>query len=290
MGNNGKTYWRKSLELIMGNSRIVVPFVMVAFFEALALVLIYFSPRKPLSYIFNPVIRKFQGELFVHYPGNFLVLPKFFSYAQIAIYVLVGILLSAVTINMVKNIRAGLPVRTKAMIKNALGRYFAFVAYGVLITALMLFVRESGTVAFVKFAKLMARFLPEPVVKVFPVILPIFIFAANIIMYTFLILTVPVLVIKKSPLLKALAESVRLGLRNFFTIFRMILVPFLFSLPVVLLSSFSVTVARKSCPEAIALIILLRIIVSVSVECFIIICASQFLLDKEKDAIKAQPC
>jgi len=287
MSNKEKTYWRKSLELIIGNSRVVTPFVMLAFFEAMALVLIYFSPRKPLSCIFNPIIRKFQGELFVHYPGNFLALPKLFSYAQSAIYVLAGILLSAVTINMVRNIRAGLPVRTKALVRNASGRYFAFVVYGVLLTALMLLVRESGTVAFVKFAKLMARFLPEAAMNVFPVILPIFIFVANITLYTFLILTVPILVIKKSSLLKALAESVRSGFRNFFAIFRVILVPFLFSLPVILLSSFSVTVARKTCPEIIALIALLKIIVSVSVECFIIICISQFLLDKQEDAVKA---
>lgn len=282
MKYNLRKNWIASLEIIREKPAIMLPFVYIAFIEALALEFIYFSAMKPLALVAGPVINKFFGKDFLHYPGNIILLPRLFYYAQLVIYVSAGVLLIAVSVNIFKNIRMKLPVRLPAMFKNALRAYPALFGFGILFILAIVFTKRLDIFIFGKAAKLAAGYAPNFTAKFSFLGLTLFLFLSNIIIQVFLMLTIPIIVIEKKPLIKALGRSVLMGLKNFFTLFTLLLLPFLIYLPILLLKSGAAQIAQNTFPEIVVIITAIGIIASIFIDCFIIICLSQFLLDKGK--------
>jgi len=284
--HNIRNIWVSTLELMMKNPVVMMPFVFIAFFEALSLEFICFSTRSPLSLVANPIIRKFFGETFIHYPGNMVLLPKLFYYKQIAIYVLLGVFLTAISVNIFKNIKEGLPVRANALVKNALRNYFSFLIYGIITVAFIFLLQWGNTFVLGKFFRLLARSLHYTIPQqAFSFCLTSSLFLTNIIMQVFLVLTVPIMVMEKRPLLKALWKSIATGFRKFFTVFGIIFLPFLAYLPMTLLKSFSPNIVDRTFPEINIFIVALGIVVSVFLDCFVIVSVSQWLLgDHSKPA------
>jgi len=274
--------WSETFGVMAKNPIILMPFVLIAFLELLALEFLYFSSRVPLSYIANPIIRKFFGEAFIHYPGNLVVLPRLFYYKQVAIYVFVGAFLTAVAVNIFKNIKGGLPVRAKAMIRNTLKSYISLLVYAILISVLVFFVQKADTFVFTKAMRLLSRLLKISIMPVYNIGFTLFLFLSNLMMQTFLIATIPIIVIERVSLLKAMARSIMLGLRNFLTIFALIFLPFFIYLPIILLKSFSTQIMDKTFPEISLYITVAGIVITIFLDSFAIIAVSQFLLDRKK--------
>lgn len=273
--------WIASFGLMLSKPIVIMPFFILAFLEGLVLELIYFSTRRPVSNIAGPIIRKYFGENSLHYPGNILILPNLFYYAGVAIYILIGVFLIAISINIFKNIRANLPIKTGVLIKNASKQYLSFVIFGVIMISLIILARELNLLMFSKLSSFGLKHLPKIGTQPYVIGLFFFLFLSNCILQTFLILTLPLIVIQKKSLLKALWGSIYLGFRNFFSLFGLIVLPFLVYFPVTLLKMGSVKLASKTFPEVILYVTAAGIIVGILIDCFIFICASQFLLDKE---------
>jgi hypothetical protein len=267
---------------------ILLPFFIVAFLEGLALELIYFSTRKPISFIAAPIIRKFSGEAFLHYPFHLVKLPKHFYYSQILIYIFFAVFLTAITINIVRNIKAGLPLKTNALIKNALNRYLSFVVFGIIMTAMLLILQRVDTIIFSKLAFMVSKRLPQLGPAIFSIASMIFFFLTNVILYLFLLLALPIIVIKKKSLLGALGKSIGLGFLNFLHIFTLIFLPLFLYLPVTVLKGYSSVLAHKTFPEMTLLIVAFGIIIAAFVDCFIFVCATSFILEKEPQSTGAQ--
>ena len=273
-----KQNWIDSLSLITKNPILLLPFIIIAFLEGLGLELAYFAPAKPIALVAAPIIRKFFGEAFLHYPGGVILLPQLLYYVQIFIYAFFGVFLSAITINLTKNIKEGLPLKPKALLKNALARYPAFLVYGIIIAILVFLLRKVNAAMVYKVAGLASYHYPNAIRKVAPFGAVISLFLANLILSTFTISALPIIVIKKVSLIKAFAGSVYLGLRKFFRIFILIFVPYTLFLPVVLLKSFPGALTVKAFPETIPILSAFGIFISIFVECFVIVSISQFLL------------
>lgn len=280
MKYNITKYWAKAAEIMAKKPIVILPFVIIAFFEGIALELIYFSVRPPLSKLAGPVIRKFFGEIFMHYPGNLMILPKIFYYAQVAIYISIGVMLTAISINIFKNISEGLPVRFSAMLKNSVKRYFGYFGYGCLIMIAMFLVNKGETFVFLKAMSRLNNILPQAAAMAIYLGFMIFLFISTIIMYTFLISTVPLMVMAKTSLFKSLLSSVALGGRNFFKILFLILPPFVIYLPFTILKNLPTAITDKTLPEVNLLIIALSSIATIFIDCFMILCVSQWLVDR----------
>lgn len=256
--------WFTSLDLILSKPIIILPFIIVAFIEGLALELLYFAHIKPFSIVLNPIIRKFFGAGFLHYPGNLLILPSLFYYVQTGIYVFFGVVAMAACVDIFKNIELGHRPKTSAVFRDTFGRYLSFVGYGVIVTALSILIKKASVALFSKIPALG---------------LTLILFFSNIIMYTFLILTIPLIILKGKSLFRALAGSIYLGFRNFLKIFALISVPLLVYLPITLTKSAVPKLVEKTLPEITVYIVVAGIIAAVFVDCFIYVCASQFLVN-----------
>lgn len=262
-----------------------MPFIFIAFLQFLVLEILYFSPRYPVSRIFNPIITRFFGETFVHYPGHLLILSSLYYYADVIIYIVVSVALAAISVNIFKNVQSKTPITTAALIRNALKRYVSFVIFGIIVILLSVFIERADKFVYLKVMRLLAKQIPNVVVKFSGIGLTLFLYLSNIILQIFMILTIPLMVIQKKPLFVALGRSVYLGFRNFFRLFALLCLPYVLYLPVVLLRSGTLLLARKTFPEITLVIIGTGIIVTIFIDCFMVICASQFLWDTERQKV-----
>ena len=271
--------WISSIEIMSKKPVVLAPFAIIAFLELLALELLYFAPQKPLMYLANPIIRKFFGPSYTHYPNNLLILPKFFYVAQLAIYIIFGVFLSAITVSLVKNIRRKLPLTMKAVLRNNYARYASYLMYGIFIALVVYFSRKGSIYLFSKFFAFVSSHIPMTISKYLPILLPPALYIANIIINVFFILVIPIIVIKRSMLIKAIGESIYYGFRYFLKLFVLMFVPYLLYFPIALLKNFPGTIATRVHPEALLWISVLGIVMVMFIECFIVVCVSQFILN-----------
>lgn len=276
--------WMETLSFMRTKPIVIMPFVFIAFFECIILELAYFSTRFPLLYVANPIIRKFFGEAFVHYPANLIILPQLFYYGQITLYIFIGVFLTAVTVNIFKNLIANLPIKAKALIKNALANYFSFFVYAIIVTVLFYLIRTAELYVLAKIFRKLVRIVPFNIATLSAILTIVILFISNLILQVLLISTVPLIVLDKMRLFRALIKSVVIGVKNFFTIFAMILLPFLIYFPIVFIKSFSAEIVTKTFPEMNFIISLVGILVSIFLDCFVILCISRFLLDHTRSA------
>jgi len=277
-----KNIWGTSFELMVRKPVILLPFFIIAFLEALALEVIYFSARKPLSYIALPIIKKFFGAVYTHYPYNLVKLSQMVYFAQIAISIFIGVFLTAICVNMVKNIKENLPLKPAALVKNASKRYLSFFIFGIVVVASMHFLKKGDAFLISKVSRLAARQLSGISAEAVSVIFALFMFVTNVVLQVFLVLTVPIIVIRRYRIGRALLSSIALGFRNFLKLFGLILMPMAVYLPVTFLRSYSPNLVIKLFPEVSLYIVGLGIVAAAFVECFIIVCATHFLLIRDK--------
>ena len=77
-----------------------IPFLIFAGIDFISLLLIYLAPREPLIEFFGPPIRRLWGERFLHYPANFLLLPKLTADARMVLAVFIGSLLTGICVTL----------------------------------------------------------------------------------------------------------------------------------------------------------------------------------------------
>lgn len=291
MSYNIRKNWLASFDLMVTKPIILLPFFIVAFLEGLALEVIYYFPRRPLADIFTPIIRRFFGPAYLHYPQNLILLPELFHYAQIAIYIVFGIFLAAASVNIFKELKNNRLPQTATVVKNACSRYIAFFIFGVIVFCLISLLKRADTFVYGKaFSRIMELVsvelnlerVSQLLLKFSPFVFTSFLFISNIILQTFLVLTVPLMIIEEKSFIRALFRSIAQGARHFLTIFKLIFLPFSVYLPIILLKTDSVRLINKTFPEINLYILILGIFLAVFVECFVIVSASQFVLDNKK--------
>ena len=279
--NLAKT-WFSSYNFIKEHPVVLAPFIVIAFLECSILEAAYFCARKPLLFVFGPIVKKFFGEQFLHYPANLMLMPKLFSFGQMVIYVLASVFLTAVAIQIFLNINSGHPVIAKAIVKNTAKKYMALVGYGLIYIVILLISQHLEGAAFLKAAKFISKRLFGVPNELFAIASSLLLFFAAVFTQVFLVLVIPTIVTERKRLIAAVVESISLGLRNFLKLFGLLLLPLFFYVPVLLMKDFLAIVMDKTFPEISLCIMLLNIVMAIFIDCFIAIFATQFLLETRK--------
>ncbi len=276
--NIGKN-WLSTFEVMVKKPAVLMPFIVIAFIEGIGLEIIYFAARGPLALAFNPIIKKFFGEAFLHYPGNIIVMGKSFYNLQLAIYIVLGAALSAVSVNIFRNIKEGLPLKTNALIKNAMKNYVSYFIYGIVVIALIFIAKKVDGFIIRHLVSVISRigFLAKPLVY-FMLNIAI-LFFTNILLQILIVLTVPLIVLRKLNIFKALWTGMLTGILNLRTLFVLLMLPFMVYFPISTLKGFSGQLSDKFFPEVNVLITAVGIILTVFCDSFVILSASQFVLD-----------
>jgi len=274
--------WIESAALMAEKSFIIIPFLVWAFLEALALECVYFFPGVPFGPIVNPIVAKYFGEAYIHYPGNLLVIPKMFYYAQSFLFVVVGVFLSAITIDLVRRIDSSDSLLPKDIFESAIRRYIPCFIYGILVVAAGIMVKKYSGVAFERYIGSISAHIPGEMLQLLPFASSLWLLTTRVAMLALFILTMPIIVVKRRSIIMALPESILRGILGFFPIFIMLLVPHLLYLPILLLKSFMTKLAGATFPEVVFPLTLASIAVMAFIQCFIIVCATRLVLEKQK--------
>ncbi len=105
----GNFFWTKSVEVYQQtfsvlklNPIIWIPFLLVGIFDFLALTVLYLAPTPPFSYILGPIIERLWSWRYLHYPENFVLLPKLFHHAHNVIISTVGVFVTGLAIKRIE--------------------------------------------------------------------------------------------------------------------------------------------------------------------------------------------
>lgn len=273
-----RSYWLDSLEVIAAKPVILFPFVILAFIEGIALELLYFFPKKPISYVISPIVAKFFGESYLHYPANLLLLPSLFYFVQLFLYVVVGYFLFSVSIHLFKHAKSDLPLKTDTIMKNAFKRYPTMFVYGILMVALISLTKKVDTMILARFLKWAMNYAPNTTPKIFPAISALSATFSYVVLQVFFILVIPIIVLKKKSLLKAVLENLYLGVRHFFSLFILILLPFMVYLPITLVRSYMLKLSNMTFPEIALYIEFIGIAMAIFIDCYVMIIMAHFYM------------
>ncbi|MFH1593582.1 MAG: hypothetical protein ABID09_02665 [Candidatus Omnitrophota bacterium] len=274
--------WADSLEIMTKRPFVMIPFLIAGFLEAVALELIYFSSGEPLGHIMNPIIKKFFGEAFAHFPGNLLIVPKLFFFAQVMITAVIGMFLTALTIYMADQVIKRKAINIKDALKKLSRRYVSIFIYAVLVIALGYFLKIIANIALHSIIRPMVSFLPRMIMKSMTFWLSSAIFLIMVCVNTFFILTIPILVVNGSSMARCIGESIFRGGRNYITLCKTVCTPFLLYIPIIFLKAFSTQLVRRTLPVSVLIVGIAGIFVIKYIECFVAISATRFLLDTQK--------
>lgn len=116
-------------------------FLVIALLDFTALVILFLAPSEPISIVVAPIIRAFWGERFLHYPGNFLLLPKLLNHAHFLISVFAGIFITGIVIKKIESFWDGTGKTAITVVKPVLKKLFQLLT--VWIVAYVLFTYAS---------------------------------------------------------------------------------------------------------------------------------------------------
>lgn len=264
---------------------LLLPFCIFAFLELLTLILLYYFPRMPLKSLFGPPITTLWGERFLHYPLNFLLLPKLFSFARMALSIVAGSLLTAVAVAIVSDIYHKKHIKLKSVFLLALKKYPAcFIVVFTFTVSFFFLSRFITTLLYRYFMSghtrllfLKAQLWLGPILYAFNFLLGVFIQAA-------FVYAIPALIIDNKKLLRSISLSVRVLKRNFISTIVIVGAPLLAYIPISLLSAKGAFLINQIFPEVILVIAAAGIVVaSLVIDPIITACSAYiFLMDKEK--------
>ena len=259
----GKTL-HKTLYIFSNNPIIFLPFTFFALIEIAGLIFLYLIPRMPLQTLFGPPIRTFWGERFLHYPYNFLLLPKLSFYSRLLLSIGIGSFLLGTAVALTNEIfNSKKKIRMGASLKCAAKKYIALFAYGLIINALFYSSEKAITFLLIKYFLSGHKSLLFLKAQVW--LGPI---AAGLSFITVLLVqsafayVIPELIIGNQKLLKAFTQSVRLCIKFFFPTTALVGLAMLSYIPILVLIANSSFLIHTFFPEAIFYTLLLGAVIN----------------------------
>ncbi len=229
---------KSSVQTLWNNPLIFYPFVTVAFIQLLVLEILYFSPRVPLVNFFGPLIRRMAGEAYVHYPYNFIVLPKFFQDAQILIFLFISSFFIASAINIISDINNDKKGNWNAAMKKS-GRQYFHVVVAASVSLLVLYGVSKGYGLLIKRALQLRStagifyLIKVVIVEGTPYLNLLF----GVFVNSLFAFVLPLVMIDRKNVFVALVLNFVKFWKSFFYIFIVILIPTFFYVPVLLLTN-----------------------------------------------------
>lgn len=263
--------------------QIFYPFIVILFINLLILEILYFSTRYPLVGFFGPIISRIWGEEYLHYPVNFLLLPKILYHFQIVNYLFISSVLICSIIPMVSAINSDQRVNFNNALRQCNKKYVYIVLFSLL--PLMLFQAfDYG------YSLLIHRALKiHSTTGIFFWIKKTVLFGAPYAQFlygifaTVIFIYMPVsILLDKKKFITAFMQNFKILFGSFRMTLMIVLVPTLMYLPLLLLRDNSRYLIETTFPEIQLIILALSIIVTTAINLFIMASATTFYLYKKE--------
>jgi hypothetical protein len=258
-----KKVYNTTFSFLKHNKLLFIPFIIFSILELLALIFVYISPRMPFVIVLGPPIKAFFGERFLHYPMNFVLIPKLAGISRTVLSILVGAYLSAVAVQVISNLYEKKTLRMINVFKAALKKYAAFFLVVLIITILFQGALQLPSVGLRKYFLTGHKTLLflKPAIWFGPALAGIS-FVISVLIQACFAYVMPVLVIEKVNPFKALLRSCALFFKSFFPTIMLVGIPMLAYVPIIILQYNTFFIINKFFPELVLFVAFINVLVT----------------------------
>jgi hypothetical protein len=227
---------RESINSYIANPIILLPFVTIAFIQMLILEILYFAPQFPLVTFFGPLIQKLEGEVFLHYPQNLIILPKWFQTAQFFIYIFISSFLIGVAIAIIANINNNKKSSFGMAARQTLSQYVHLVLAAIMTFAVFYFFSSVYSMIIRRALQIQSKTGIFYIMKATVIYgAPYFNLLIGVLVTAIFAFLFPIIIIEKKKIFSALILNFKSLWKSFWFLFFVVLIPTLFYVPVILL-------------------------------------------------------
>ena len=120
--------YQQAFAMLKENPTVLMLFAASATIDFFVLGLLFLAPSEPVSKVLAPLIRTFYADRFLHYPDNFILLPKLYDHAHFVVVTLIGILISGVVIKKIEAYTQDQKLSLVSALRPVFKKYFSLLA------------------------------------------------------------------------------------------------------------------------------------------------------------------
>ncbi len=265
---------------------IFVPFIAFAIIECAALICLFLAPRMPFSLVLAPLIRTFWGEKFLHYPVNFLLLPKLSSLSKLVLYVIFGSVFSGAAVHFIGEV-----FQNRKNANIALSFFYAAKKYIYLFGAMFFLtvlyyysVKIPASLLMKYFTSGHSRLLFLKAELWIGPLLAVFNFATGVVIQGACLYILPFLLIDNEKLIKAVFRSFMLFKKLFLQTLVIVTLPSLLYIPFIIINYNTPFLIQNLFPEVVLLVLIAGLTVnSIVIDCMMTTTSTAlFMFNKEQ--------
>ena len=229
---------KSAFNTIVSHPAILFPFAIVAFIQIFLLEVIFFATRYPAVILIKPLVIRFRGEEFLHYPYNYFLLTAWFQNVQIPVYVLFTSFFIGSAVAVIGLINNEKKIEIKSVFKETLKSYVHLLVAGVLSVFLLWVLSMLYGLLMGRAREIRSTFGIYYVIK--KIVLdgaPYFNLLISIFVITVFAFVIPFIIIDRKKVFTAIKLNFQNIQKSFWFIFVAMLLPGLLYVPILLLST-----------------------------------------------------
>ncbi|MBI4846017.1 MAG: hypothetical protein HY810_06045 [Candidatus Omnitrophica bacterium] len=275
--------WSQLVGIIINQPKIMLPFAIMSTIEVSGIVLIFMLLQDPWVNFIRPVIKWYWQEQFLHYPLNLVLLAQLFYYFQVIITLIIGTLITGMTINAINQYKLKGDFSFKKAFWETLPKYVHLLIISVILLVAITFAFNLQKILIMK---LIAKNL-DIFTSLKANMVNISIFTGTLInglLQSFFIFACPAIMINNKNCLAALFSSVWCAFSKMFAVLMIVLVPLSIYIPIAMLKGKLFYIMDHIVPEITLFILLAGIIVTLLINVVITVSSTQlYMLIKGQD-------
>ncbi|MDI6781756.1 MAG: hypothetical protein QME49_06630 [bacterium] len=243
--------WKISFKSMWQCPAIFLPFAIITLCEIILLIILLLSPHPIMEPLLGPPIRRFFGEMFLHYPYNFSLLPTLFEYASLPLSLLLMPLMCAATVGMTAFVVNGEKAKLKKNLGLAVKKYVPSLFLWIIV--LFIYICIFMLLKFLAvqcYPPALAKILHIPSWRMFTICQYLSLFVC-LLVEPFLAYAIPVMILEKKKLFSAIKEGIIVGWSLYLPTIVLILVPALFGACMVLIKQKMLSFFINFLPESV---------------------------------------
>ncbi|MFH1062121.1 MAG: hypothetical protein V1747_04455 [Candidatus Omnitrophota bacterium] len=274
--------WALFWDICSKRGRIMMPFTIMALIELAAILAIFIFIQPPFTKFSSPIVLRFFGEQFLHYPFNLILTSQMFNYFQNISAIIIGTFVMGMTISAVAEYIQTREFNFKAAAKKTFLKYINLVIITLIVFFIMQFAQTVEKKILIKILMKGSSFLGIKADSWKMIFLFGFLISAAFIQSLFVFAQAAVMIDNKN-FIMAIFKNLVFVLTNLFPACFLVIAPLLAYIPIILLKSNLFELMKRSFPEISFVVLVMGVLLTLFINLVITITSTKaYILIKEK--------
>lgn len=243
---------KETKDVVLKNPVVLLLFFILSIIDLISFVVLFLSHSFPFSKVLAPIIRRFWGDRFLHYPDNLFLLPKLCGYAHVLMLSTFGLIVTAIVIKLIQNQIENTKVTALEAAGIGLKKYFWLALTWVSSFFALRFIGRGLT-----------GFIGDSVLVQIVVFWFVFLLFQSLISFIF-----PAIVTAQRGFIRPVLTGLVTAIKNYGLLIKLLFVPVGISVGISFMKAFAPAYIKIN-PEIIIFVMVFSIFVSVAVDLYI---------------------